>query len=94
MQDKIINLKEEKKYLEKVKIVLKRIIYDSNKNIDKKKNELNDLKKFMWDNLTDYTDDEYAIAMHDMDYNVELTNDRIFSINKLQKALSNPYFEN
>lgn len=85
-------LQREKEYLETVKHVINKIINDANQYIDKRKNSLNTEKKFMWDNLSDYTDKERAIALSEMDHNVELTNKQILSLNNYHRALNSPYF--
>ncbi len=85
-------LEEEKKYLSVVKKVIKRLIQETDKFVNKRKEDLNDLKKFMWDQITDYTDEERAMALYDMDKNVNLTNKRIDDISKYKKVIDSPYF--
>ncbi len=85
-------LNHEKKYLNDVTQVLKQIISEEQKTIDYRKANITDLKKFMWDNLSDYTDEERGMALYEMDFNVDATNDKIRQLNRYMKALNNPYF--
>ena len=83
---------KEKKYLELVKKALNKLIKDIQDSVDKDAKDIKELKKFMWDNLTDYTDEERGIALHEVDHSVNLTNERIKSITKYEKAENSPYF--
>lgn len=85
-------LQNEKNYLEKVKNVLLKKIDVLTDSVDDKKSEINEMKKFMWDNLTDYTDEERAISLSSMDLNVDITNMSIDTLVKYKKALNSPYF--
>lgn len=85
-------IQAEKKYLNEVKRVLKTIIDEANENIDNRKVNINEMKRFMWDNMSDFTDEERASAMYDVDKDVNITNNAIQRVSKYEKALSNPYF--
>ncbi len=85
-------LEQEKKYLLTVKTVVKKLIDEITKYVDYKKKNLNDLKKFMWDQIHDYTDGERAMTMYEMDKSVNLTNHRIDSIRKYKQTINSPYF--
>ena len=85
-------LKKEKEYLEKVKEVLKSIIDEAKKHVEYSVKDINGLKRFMWDNLSDYTDEERALALYEVDHSVDITNQQISSISKYEKALNSPYF--
>ncbi|MBQ3469087.1 MAG: AAA family ATPase [Bacilli bacterium] len=85
-------LEQEKKYLQKVKKVLKESISNSEGSVESRKDSLNELKKFMWDHLSDYTDEERAIALYEMDRDVDLTNQSIDTIMRYKKSLQSPYF--
>ncbi|MDO5568625.1 MAG: AAA family ATPase [bacterium] len=85
-------LKREKEYLLIVKKILAEIIAQKNKSIEYDKENINNIKKFMWDNQTDYTDLEMGAALYEVNQNVQLTNERIKLISKYEKAKSNPYF--
>ena len=50
------------------------------------------MKKFMWDNLSDFTDEERALAMYEVDKDVNITNKSIDRVSKLEKSVNNPYF--
>ncbi|MGN1000535.1 MAG: HelD family protein [Bacilli bacterium] len=85
-------LDREKSYLLKVKQVLEEIISISKLSVDNSKNDISDLKRFMWNNLSDYTDEERAIALYEVDRSVDLTNKQIDTIARYEKALNSPYF--
>lgn len=85
-------LEKEKKYLENVKLVLKKIIDSDNKDVSYSKKNISDLKRFMWEQLSEYTDEERAIALHQVDTDVDLINRQIDGIAKYERAIQNPYF--
>lgn len=85
-------LEREKNYLLKVKSVIEKLIQEGMKAIDYRTSSINELKKFMWDNISDYTDEERGIALYEVDRSVDTTNEKIVDINKYQKALDSPYF--
>ena len=85
-------IEEEKKYLKQVLEIIKDKITTGGEEIEKKKADIFEMKKFMWDNLTDYTDEEIMVEMFNRDHEVNMTNDKIKSILKLEKSLDSPYF--
>ncbi|MBP3635842.1 MAG: AAA family ATPase [Bacilli bacterium] len=85
-------LENEKKYLETVKKVLTKNIKSLKSSIEGKENYINEMKRFMWDNLSDYTDEERAIALSETDNSVDIANMSIESLSKYEKALKSPYF--
>jgi len=85
-------IKHEKEYLQTVKNVITNIIEDANARIDKDKTSINQEKRFMWENLSDYTDEERAIALSEVDMRVSQTNKQIEKIAKYERALKSPYF--
>ena len=85
-------LLKEKDYLEKVKKVLSLLIEESKKSIDYSRDNITEMKKFMWDNLSDFTDEERALAMYEVDKDVNITNKSIDRVSKLEKSVNNPYF--
>lgn len=82
----------EKQYLKEVKEVIQEIINSSKLRIDKRKLQINEQKKFMWDNISDFTDEERAIALSEVDNDVNLINRNINNISSLEKAFNSPYF--
>ena len=86
------DIKKEKCYLKEVITIIDRIIEQSSKSINYSKKDLNEIKRFMWENLTEYTDEERAIALNDVDYKVSQVNVRIDDLYKYEKAKSSPYF--
>ena len=85
-------LQKEKAYLLKVKKVLEKLIEKGMQTVEQRTTSINDLKKFMWDNLSDYTDEERGIALYEVDQSVDITNEKIADINRYKKAKDNPYF--
>ena len=85
-------LKVEKSYLKKVRKILEKIIEDSKKVVDYRSTQINDLKKFMWENLTEYTEAEYGTALYEMDNEVNMTNQKIADIDKYKSSYDSPYF--
>ena len=85
-------LLKEKEYLENVKNIIIQKMVSLNVSLDNQTKYLNDMKKFMWDNLSDYTDEERAIALSDMDKDVNITNMSIDEYYKYEKVLNSPYF--
>lgn len=83
---------EEKEYLKKTKKIIREIIDSTTVSIGKRKDNINEQKKFMWTNISDFTDEERAIALHDVDSDVNLINRSIDNVTKYQKALNSPYF--
>lgn len=89
---KLINLEKEKKYLDLVLNVLDSEIKKSSDTLDKSKENINSLKRFMWENISQYTDAERGIALSEADHLVDLTNRSIISLEKLKAAKNSPYF--
>lgn len=85
-------LKNEKEYLLKVKKILEELIKETKKSIDNSKENINEMKRFMWENISDFTDEERALAMNDVDRDVGITNRTIENVEKYEKALNSPYF--
>lgn len=85
-------LQQEKEYLQNVKDIIKTIIENANSSINKDKKSINQEKRFMWENLSDYTDEERAAALSEVDMQVNFTNKKIENIAKYEKALNSPYF--
>ena len=85
-------LEREKEYLETVKTVLKRLIDSDDETVSYSKKNITDLKRFMWEQLSEYTDEERAIALHQVDTDVNLINRQIDGISKYRRAINSPYF--
>lgn len=71
------SLAQEKKYYKLVKKVLESLIYNAKDYIGDVKADINGLKKFIWENQTDYTENELATALYGVDVDVSRTNDQI-----------------
>lgn len=85
-------IRKEKEYLNKVKRVLLDIIRETTNRLNNSKENIGEMKKFIWDNLSDFTDEERVIAMNDIDKDVNITNKGIERLSKYEKSLENPYF--
>lgn len=85
-------LQREKSYLLKVREVIEKIIKEDSAGINYSTSNINELKRFMWENLSDYTDEERAIALYDVDRSVDITNSKIDRVRKYVRASSTPYF--
>ena len=85
-------IRKEKEYLSKVKRVLLDIINETTNRLNNSKGNIGEMKKFIWDNLSDFTDEERVIAMNDIDKDVNITNKGIERLSKYENSLENPYF--
>lgn len=85
-------LEKEKSYLSKVKDIINELIGEMDDNIKVQKDSIDKEKRFLWENMTDYTDEELIISMNEVDLKTNLANDNIEKFNKLSNALKNPYF--
>ena len=85
-------LKKEKEYLTKVLKITKELIDSSNVEVGKQKKNIYEMKKFMWENASDFTDEELVIEMNNRDIEVGITNEQIKELNSLYKSLESPYF--
>lgn len=85
-------LKLEQKYLEKVQSVIREMIDSSIMRIDKSKEQINEQKKFMWCNISDFTDEERAAAFTEVDNEVNLVNKKVNNVLNFKKAFDSPYF--
>lgn len=85
-------LKEEKQYLEKTLSVIKEMLNNGDTNIQKKMQEINEMKKYIWENNATLDDIEIASGMYNVNCDVSYTNENIKKLLKLKKSLGNPYF--
>lgn len=85
-------LEKEKSYLSKVKDIINELIGEMDDNIKVQKDSIDKEKRFLWENMTDYTDEELIISMNEVDLKTNLANNNIEKFNKLSNALNNPYF--
>ena len=83
---------KEKEYLEQVKEILTKTINKYKSSIDRNKEDIYSLKKFMWDNFNDYTESEMNSAYYEVDNDVERLNEKIKLAFKYESAKSSPYF--
>ncbi len=85
-------MKLEREHLESVKDIINENINKSNLSIEDYKKEVVGKKRFLWENLSDYSDVEMYATMNDEDDNVALINKDIVKTYKLYRSLERPYF--
>ena len=85
-------LKEEEKYLTKVKKVAKTLIDEIDVKITKEKQEIFELKKYIWNDCKSLSELEYGNLLNDTDAKVEITNEKIKKVFKYEKILDKAYF--
>lgn len=87
-----LELKKENDYLLEVQQIITDIIKEKDKNISKTTEAIYEQKKFLWENMTDYTDEELVTSMNEVDLSTRITNDDLLYLNKYKQSLNNPYF--
>ena len=85
-------LKEEMLFLKETLKVLKSIIEKESDSIEVQKANVNEMKKYIWENAGVLDDIEVMVSMRDVNKEVDFTNKNIKIINSLKKSLSSPYF--
>lgn len=85
-------LKQEEEYLRKTLAVIKELIENDDNSILDRMTEIQEMKKYLWDNNAMLDDAEIASGMYSVNCDVSYTNDSIKKLMKLKKSLDNPYF--
>lgn len=85
-------LKQEEEYLKKTLAVIKELIENDDNSIKDRMVEIQEMKKYLWDNNAMLDDVEIASGMYNVNCNVSYTNENIKKLMKLKKSLENPYF--
>lgn len=85
-------LKKEVLYLKETLKILKNIIEKESDSIEIQKTNVNEMKKYIWENAGVLDDIEVMVSMRDVNKEVDFTNKNIKNINSLRKSLSSPYF--
>ena len=85
-------LKKEVLYLKETLKILKNIIEKESDSIEIQKTNVNEMKKYIWENSGVLDDIEVMVSMRDINKEVDFTNKNIKNINALRKSLSSPYF--
>ena len=83
---------KEKKYLDKTKSVISECIEKKTKEINKYKEMIVSNKKFLWQNLNDYRENEMYSTMREEDLNVLILNAEIVKVARLERSLEAPFF--
>jgi DNA helicase II / ATP-dependent DNA helicase PcrA len=85
-------LEKEEEYLKKTLIVIKELIENEDNSIKDRIVEIQEMKKYLWDNNTVLDDAEIASGMYNVNCDVSYTDEKIKKLMKLKKSLENPYF--
>lgn len=85
-------LKQEKEYLKKTLAVIKELIENDDNSIKDRMAEIQEMKKYLWDNNAMLDDAEIASGMYNVNCDVSYTNENIKKLMKLKKSLESPYF--
>ena len=85
-------LKQEEEYLKNTLSVIKELIENDNNSIKDRMTEIQEVKKYLWENNAMLDDAEIASGMYNVNCDVSYTNENIKKLMKLKKSLKNPYF--
>lgn len=85
-------LKQEEEYLKNTLSVIKELIENDNNSIKDRMTEIQEVKKYLWENNAMLDDAEIASGMYNVNCDVSYTNENIKKLMKLKKSLENPYF--
>lgn len=85
-------LKQEEEYLKKTLAVIKELIENDGNSIKDRMVEIQEMKKYLWDNNAMLDDVEIASGMYNVNSEVSYTNENIKKLMKLKRSLENPYF--
>lgn len=92
MNIELEQMKQEEEYLKKTLAVIKELIENDNNSIKDKMAEIQEMKKYLWENNAMLDDAEIASGMYNVNCDVGYTNENIKKLMKLKKSLENPYF--
>ena len=85
-------LQKEQEYLNKTLEVVTELIKENDELIQGKQNEIQEMKKYIWENNGVLDDVEVKLEMYNVNRSVSNTNDTIKQLLKLKKSLISPYF--
>ena len=85
-------LKQEEEYLKKTLAVINELIENDDNSIKDRMAEIQEMKKYLWDNNAMLDDAEIVSGMYNVNCDVSYTNENIKKLMKLKKSLENPYF--
>lgn len=92
MNIELEQLKQEEEYLKKTLAVIKELIENDDNSIKDRMAEIQEMKKYLWENNAMLDDAEIASGMYNVNCDVSYTNENIMKLLKLKKSLGNPYF--
>lgn len=85
-------LKKEENYLKRTLAVIKELITSDDDSIQGRIAEIQEMKKYLWENSAILDDVEIASGMYNVNCDVSYTNENIKRLMRLKKSLENPYF--
>lgn len=83
---------KEKEYLKITLKIIQKLIEASNMSIQDKMNQINEIKKYIWENKATLDEIEIAQGMYNVNTGVGYTNDSIKQLQRLEKSLESAYF--
>ena len=83
---------EEIEYLQNPLEIIKELIDEKGDSIENKITEINELKKYIWENTGQVDEAEIETNIYNANAQVDYTNEEISEIQKLKKAYVSPYF--
>ncbi len=86
------DMKKEEAYLATVKKVASDFISDIDVKVEKEKQNIFEIKKYIWDECKAMSELEYGNLLNDTDAKVKRTNDQIMQAYKYKKIIDNAYF--
>lgn len=85
-------LKKEEEYLKKTLAIIKELIENDDNSIKGRITEIQEMKKYLWENNAMLDDAEISSGMYNVNCDVSYTNENIKKLMKLKKSLDSPYF--
>lgn len=86
------DMKKEKRYLATVKKVANDYINAIDVKVEKEKQDIFEIKKYIWDECKAMSELEYGNLLNDTDAEVKRTNDQIMQAFRYKKIIDNAYF--
>ena len=85
-------LKQEEEYLKNTLSVIKELIENDNNSIKDRMTEIQEVKKYLWENNAMLDDAEIASGMYNVNCDVSYTNENIKKLMKLKKIFRKSLF--
>jgi DNA helicase-2/ATP-dependent DNA helicase PcrA len=85
-------IQEEQKYLDKTIGIIKDNLKDLEANCSSGIESVKELSKYHWETKSEMDDVERANSVYDTNRQASITNDELYMLRKLRRALKNPFF--